>query len=103
MFRMLTLYYRTTCAFSRRVMAVVDRMQLEVELKNIEESDVLAELEAIGGIAKVPYLIDTAHAVSLYESDAIVAHLQTKYGKASVSAPRPRVHIADNVCISCEG
>lgn len=103
MFRMLTLYYRPTCPFCRRVMAVVDRMQLEVELKDVEDTAVMAELVALGGEAQVPYLVDTTHAVSLYESDAIVAHLQTKYGKGTVAATRPRIHIADNVCISCEG
>ena len=103
MFRMLTLYYRPTCVFCRQVLAVIDRMQLEVELKDIEDSAVMAELVSLGGEAQVPYLVDTAHAVSLYESDAIVVHLQTKYGKGAVTAPRPRVHIADNVCISCEG
>ena len=102
MFRMLTLYYKTTCPFSRRVLAVIDRLGLQVELKDADDAEIMAELEARGGIAQVPYLIDEAQAVEMYESDAIVNHLQTTYGKVVV-ATRPRVHIADNVCIACEG
>lgn len=84
-------------------MAVVDRMQLQIELKDITEEAVALELESKGGKRQVPYLIDEASGVEMYESDAIVAHLQTTYGKPVASAVRPRVHIADNVCISCEG
>jgi len=103
MFRMLTLYYRPTCPFCRRVMAVVDRMQLEIELKDIEDTEVMTELVASGGKVQVPYLVDTVHSISTYESDDIVTHLQTKYGKGAATATRPRIHIADNVCVSCEG
>jgi glutaredoxin 3 len=102
---MLTLYYKPTCAFCRRVQAVIDRLQLEVEMKNIEADAALAaELETRGGKQQVPYLVDEAAGVALYESDDIVSHLQTTYGKPAVSAAtRPRMHISDNACISCEG
>lgn len=100
---MLTLYYRPTCAFCRRVLAVIDRLSLEVELKDINDEVVEAELITVGGKAQVPFLVDSAAGVSLYESDDIVSHLQSTYGKASIVAVRPRIHIADNVCVSCEG
>lgn len=102
---MLTLYYKPTCAFCRRVQAVIDRLQLEVEMKDIEADDALAaELEARGGMRQVPYLVDTVAGVEMYESDDIVSHLQTTYGKPVASvASRPRMHISDNACISCEG
>ena len=103
MFRMLTLYYKPTCPFCRRVLAVVDRIQVQVELKDVTDSAVEAELVALGGKDSVPYLIDTALGVSMYESDDIVTHLQKNYGGASAVAARPRISISDNVCVSCEG
>jgi glutaredoxin 3 len=98
---MLTLYYRPTCAFCRRVMAVIDRLSLEVEMKDISDEAIAAELEARGGVRQVPYLIDEAQATEMYESDAIVSHLQKYYGVQT--APKVRVHISDNACVSCEG
>lgn len=100
---MLTLYIKPTCPFCRRVLAVVDRMQLEVEIKDTEDDVVKAELLALGGKTQVPYLVDSDMSVSMFESDDIVAHLQTNYGKATASASRPRISISDNVCVSCEG
>lgn len=103
MFRMLTLYYRPSCPFCRRVLAVVDRMQLSVELKDISEANIQAELMNRGGKSQVPYLVDSEYEVEMYESDAIVDHLQSKYGKKTISSNRPRIHISDNACLSCEG
>lgn len=101
---MLTLYFKPTCAFCRRVQAVIDRLGLQVELKNVEVDEAAAaELLARGGSAQVPYLVDAAANVAMYESDAIVAHLQSTYGKTVATAARPRMHISDNACISCEG
>ncbi len=100
---MLTLYFKPNCAFCRRVQAVIDRMQLQVEMKDVESDEAFAaELESRGGKRQVPYLVDAAAGVEMYESDDIVTHLQTTYGKPVV-ANRPRVHISDNACISCEG
>lgn len=100
---MLTLYYTPTCPFCRRVLAVIDRMQLEVELKDTTDAELAAELMARGGKTQVPYLVDTDKAVEMYESDDIVSHLQTNYGPKTVTATKPRISISDNVCVSCEG
>jgi glutaredoxin 3 len=102
---MLTLYIKPTCPFCRRVQAVVDRMGLQVDMKDVElDEAAAAELVARGGKLQVPYLVDQAAGVEMYESDDIVTHLQSTYGKPAVSATaRPRVHISDNACISCEG
>lgn len=100
---MLTLYYRPTCAFCRRVIAVIERMELEVELKDISDAAVEAELLAAGGKVLVPYLIDTEAGVALYESDDIVAHLQKTYGQPASTPSKVRVHISDNACVACEG
>lgn len=100
---MLTLYYKTTCPFSRRVIAVIDRMQLQVELMDAEDGAVAAELMARAGKIQVPYFVDSERGVEMAESDEIVAYLQTTYGKPTAVASRPRVQISDNVCVSCEG
>lgn len=99
---MLILYYRPTCAFCRRVLAVIDRLQLNVDLRDIEDAAFEAELVARGGEKQVPYLVDEAKGVEMYESDAIVSYLQKTYG-APVATSRPRIHISDNACVSCEG
>ncbi len=99
---MLTLYFKPTCSFCRRVEAVIDRLQLQVEMKDIDsESTFAIELEKRGGKIQVPYLVDEKMGVEMYESDDIVNHLQTNYGKSVT--PRVRVHISDNACVSCEG
>jgi len=99
---MVALYYKPTCPFCRRVLAVVDRLNIEVELKDITEAAIEAELIGLGGKKQVPYLVDTDKDEAMYESDDIITHLQTHYGKASAPT-KPRIHIADNVCVSCEG
>jgi glutathione S-transferase len=101
---MLTLYYKPTCPFCRRVVAVIERLELEVEMKNIEENQGYRdELLEHGGKQQVPYLVDADKEVAMYESDDIVAHLQTHYGEDTGSAAKPRVHVSDATCTSCEG
>jgi len=100
---MLTLYYKPTCPFCRRVMAVIDRLDLTVELKDTNDTEAAAELISRGGKATVPYLVDDNKNVEMYESDDIVTHLQANYSKAAATPSRPRISISDNVCVSCEG
>lgn len=102
MFRMLTLYYQPSCAFCRRVLAVIDRLHLDVDLKDADDADIKAELVARGGKFLVPYLVDEKLGVEMYESDDIVSHLQKNYGVVS-TMPKVRMHISDNACVSCEG
>lgn len=101
---MLTLYMKPTCAFSRHVVATADRLSLALEIKDISSNEAYAaELEAHGGKRQTPYLIDSEADVSLYESDAIVQHLQQTYGVSVDSVTRPRVHLGGSTCVSCEG
>jgi glutathione S-transferase len=102
---MLTLYSRSTCPFCRRVLAVIDNLDLEVEIKEIADDEAaVAELLEKGGKQQVPYLVDTDKAVEMYESDDIVAHLQKHYGTASTGeSARPRIHVGGSTCVSCEG
>jgi len=78
-------------------------MSLDVELKDISDAEIQAELVARGGKSQVPYLVDTDTGIEIYESDDIVNHLQSCYGKGGNTPVKPRIHIADNVCVSCEG
>lgn len=99
------LYYKTHCVFSRQVLAAIDRMELEVERRNLEENDTYKdEVVARGGKAQTPFLVDDAKGIEMYESDAIVAYLQKEYGKVPVATTlRPRVHVGGSTCVSCEG
>ncbi len=82
----------------------MDRLEVEYENKDIAENPAFAdELEARGGKRVVPYLVDEAQGVEMYESDDIVAHLQKFYGAPVASAVRPRVHVGGSTCVSCEG
>jgi len=109
---MLTLYYKPTCPFCRRVIAVIERLELEDVIMRDVSTDESAyeELEKIGGKRQVPFLYDdnltpnnTSDDIDMYESDTIVKHLQDHYGTGGASAAKPRVHISDATCISCEG
>lgn len=101
---MLTLYYKPTCPFCRRVVAVIERLELDVDMKDVSTDEALyAELEEKGGQRQVPYLIDADKDVAMYESDDIVKHLQDNYGESSEATGKPRVHVSDATCVSCEG
>ena len=77
---MLTLYYKPTCPFCQKTMAVIDEMGLEVEMKDISADDALAqELIDRGGKRQVPYLVDIERGVEMYESGDIIAHLREHY------------------------
>ena len=98
---MVTLYIKPACPFCRRVLAVVDRLVTEVDIKDVTDNEVFtAELLEKGGKQQVPYLVDEDKNVAMYESDDIIAYLQKEYGTAS----KPRVHNAGAaVCVACEG
>lgn len=99
---MLTLYSKENCPFCRRIMPVLDRINVEVEIKDLNDNEeYVAELVEKGGKQQVPFLVDTDKDVAMYESDDIIKHLQTNYG----TPVKPRIHrpAGDAVCIACEG
>ena len=104
---MYTLYYKPTCPFCQRVMQMAENFNIELDLRDITESEeFLAELVEKGGDDKVPFLIDTERGISMYESNDIIDYLreQSKAGVAAESSPaRPRIHIGGSTCVSCEG
>ncbi len=53
---MFTLYYKPTCPFCQRVMQMAENFNVELELKDITESEeALAELLEKGGKQVVPF------------------------------------------------
>mgnify|MGYP003417999780 CR=1 FL=1 len=100
---MLTLYYKPTCAFSRHVISTAARLELELELKDITSNEAYeAELLELGERVQVPFLVDSDAGVSLFESEEIVRHLQSTYGKSVDTVARPRIHVSGSTCVSCE-
>ncbi len=102
---MFTLYYRPDCSFCQRVLQMAENFNVDLELKDISESDeALAELIEKGGQNQVPFLVDSERAVSMYESSDIIDHLR-EFGKQQPAAAvsKPRVHIGGSTCVSCEG
>ncbi len=102
---MLTLYYKPTCPFCQKVLAVSDELGIEFDLADITEGqDVVDELLEKGGKKQVPYLVDTDRGKAMYESDDIIAYLKEYYAStASGEQKKPKVHISDATCVACEG
>lgn len=104
---MLTLYFKPTCPYCQKVTALIDDMQLSVEMKDISVDDTAREeLIANGGKQQVPYLVDTDKEVAMYESDDIMDYLELNYSGATDEAEetgKPRVHVGGSTCVACEG
>lgn len=102
---MLTLYMKPTCAFSRRVMDFADQNGIELDIRDITESEQYEkELMEIGGEHQTPFFIDDVHGFHCYESQDIVDHLREHHvGKTEAVKMAPRVHIGGSTCVSCEG
>ena len=82
----LILYEFEACPFCRKVREALSMLDLEVEIRPCPKGGrrFRPEVEARGGKAMFPYLIDEAAGVEMYESDAIVAYLYTRYGAGPV-------------------
>lgn len=104
---MFTLYYTPSCPFCQRVLQMAENLDVQFDLRDISE-DESARLELIekGGKQQVPFLVDTNTGVSMYESSDIIDYIRenrTVAAEVPVAAGKPRVHISDSVCESCEG
>jgi len=103
---MFTLYYKPACPFCQRVLQMGENLGVEFDLKDISESDAFAdELVEKGGKRQVPFLIDTEKDVSMYESGDIIDYIRENKPKVegAATAGKPRVHVSNAVCESCEG
>ena len=75
----LTLYHFPSCPFCKVVMDCLDRLDLEIPMRDIQtESGARDELVAIGGNGQVPCLVIDGK--PLYESADIVRWLEENSG-----------------------
>ncbi len=102
---MLTLYHKPSCPFCQRVFQMAENLKVEFDLKDVSEDDsALAELLEKGGKKQVPFLVDTEKNISMYESVDIIDYIRENYANSGEgAASKPRVHISNSVCESCEG
>ncbi len=81
----LIFYHRDYCAFCGRVDAVINKLGIELERRNIwEDDDIYDELEAATGRGTVPVLriVDVdGESIWMPESDDIVEYLIDRFGK----------------------
>jgi glutathione S-transferase len=75
----LTLYFRYSCFFCRRVMAELEELGLMVEMRSVDEYDHLSQLVDGGGMQQVPALLMTEKDGTeswMYESNDILHYLR---------------------------
>lgn len=83
---MLVLYEFEACPFCRQVREVLNELDLPYESRPCAQgSRHREELRARGGKVMVPYLVDEAAGVEMYESADIIAHLWARWA----GRPRP--------------
>lgn len=81
---MLTLFYRPTCPYCRKVRNAALEFGIGFDLRDIAQEANRTELISQGGKQQVPYLVDVAKGVAMYESEDIIAYLQKEYASAHV-------------------
>ena len=84
---------------------MAENLKVDLDTKDItEDESVRAELIEKGGKAQVPYLVDDEKGTAMYESGDIIEYLREQYANSGDGAKaKPRVHISNSVCESCEG
>ncbi len=83
----LALYHFPACPFCIKVRRVMDRLSLNVELRNaLQPGEHRQTLEREGGRIKVPCLriaAEDGRVQWLYESDDIIAYLEERFGPSA--------------------
>lgn len=74
---MLFLYILPTCPYCLKVIEVLENSNLEYELLDINNKINLETLLKLGGKRQVPFLVDAKNDIQLYESEDIIAYLET--------------------------
>lgn len=104
---MLTLYYKPSCPFCQRVLEMAENLNVELELKDTaDDAEAQEELIQKGGKKQVPFLVDDTAGVSMYESNDIIDYMRenrTSATQTSAGEAKPRVHVSNATCESCEG
>ena len=82
---LLALYEFEACPFCRKVREALTAFDLDATIHPCPRgSRHRAAVKERGGKEQFPFLIDETAGVAMYESDAIVRHLATKYGDGKV-------------------
>jgi glutathione S-transferase len=101
---MLTLYYKPACPFCQRVLQMAENLNVDLELQDVSDDETaLATLLEKGGQKQVPFLVDSDRDTSMYESNVIIDYLREHYANAGAATAKPKIHISNSVCESCEG
>lgn len=83
-----------------------ENLGVDFELKDVSETEAFAdELLQQGGKQQVPFLVDTETGTSMYESSDIIDYIREHKPAAQgvQSTTKPRMHVSNSVCESCEG
>jgi glutaredoxin len=86
---MITIYGKTGCRFTDKVVGALDAHGLSFIKKNIADQAVLDELIEKGGKRQVPYLVDGD--TTMYESENIISYIENTYGERKT---KPEIHFA---------
>lgn len=85
----LELYNMEGSPYCRKVRETLSELDLPHIIRNVPKgSPQRAELERRGGKVQVPYLVDPNSGRELYESDEIVAYLESEYGQTAKPGKR---------------
>lgn len=86
--RPLELYEFEACPFCRKVREALSMLDLEAVIHPCPKRGerFRSEVKRRGGKLQFPYLVDPDAGIEMYESDAIVRHLFTRYGDGKVPA-----------------
>ncbi len=84
---MSTLYMKIGCPYCNKVIPVLKKYEPTYTEKNIADENIADELIELGGKRQVPFLIDGD--VQMYESDAIVAYIESKNGNLNTHIEKP--------------
>ncbi|MEZ4268858.1 MAG: glutathione S-transferase N-terminal domain-containing protein [Myxococcota bacterium] len=79
----LEVYEFESCPFCRKVREVLSEMDLDYISRSTPRGEVhkRGEVQAAGGQAMFPYLVDPNTGAAMYESEAIIDYLHTTYGQ----------------------
>ena len=82
-----------------------ENLNIELDLKDVSEDETaMAELLEKGGQAQVPFLVDSERDVSMYESSDIIDYMREHGRKEDApKSTKPKIHMSDATCVSCEG
>jgi glutathione S-transferase len=85
---MLCLYVTTYCPYCHKVQTHLDEAGIPYEIRNVQENAAWREeMLKLGGKMQVPFMLDTERAVSMYESDDIIAYANEHYAPEKINTP----------------